>query len=499
MFWKSKKTKKIEELNERLNAIESKPNDKASSIYDLGLSEEIEALDKFISDHAMIAKQPHPSYPDGTAMDSMAASPTMNSSAGFVNPRAMKYYVSSSSFLGYYNMAIVAQHWLIMRGCSWKAKEAVKKWFEVSLNSDEKLEPSQIKFIESCNKAYKLRENLVQAETFKNIFGVRHILFKHKDPNFDYSTPFNPDAFKDGNYAGMAQIDPYWIMPFMNNDDLTDPTRINFYEPEIWHINGKDYHRSHFVILTGEPVADYLKPTYRYGGAGMVQRVYERVYAAESTANETPQLAKNKRNFVQKVNIAEKQANKLSFKKTLAWMAQVADNFGVRVIGKDDEFEQLDTSLTDLDQAIMNQYQLVCAEFGIPASKLLGTGHGGFSTGETDDDYWIQGVEELQGNEYQEIIDAHLARLIPSELERKIGVSDDLCVKWNPLKVMSDAEIATVRLTNAQADVAWINTGAIDATDIRQRITKDKNSGFDGIELRETDYELDDDKKTTEI
>lgn len=472
---------------------------KKSSFYDSELDYDEKSLAEMVKEYAVTKAAPNPTYPEGTAMDSCASSPTMEPSAGFINPRAMRFYIASSSFMGYYNMAIIAQHWFVMKGCSWKAREAVKKWFEVSNNGGDALTPMQAKFIEKCNKAYKLRENLLQAVTFNNIFGVRHILFKHKDPNFDYSQPFNPDAFANGNYAGMSQIDPYWMNPALENDDLTDPTRINFYEPECWTIKDNLYHRSHFVILKGEEVSDYLKPTYRYGGISLVQRLYERIYAAESTANEAPELTKSKRLYVRKVNIDTTQAGVGKFRKTMNFISRMRDNFGTEIMGKEDEMEKFDTALTDLDQVIMTQFHLACAIIGGPVSKILGTGHSGFSTGETDDDFWIQGVEELQGNEMAEIVEAHFARLIPSEITPKLNITPELDITWNPLKVMSAQEVATTRLANSQADAQWQTTGAIDDVDIRQRITKDPNSGFDGIEMRDSDYEVDDGEETTEV
>ena len=470
MFFKreKKQTKRIEPV------AEVKRN---GSIYDVELDADEKPLADMVKEYAVTKSAPKPSYPEGTAMDSCESSPTMEPSAGFVNPRSMRFYIASSSFMGYYNMAIIAQHWFVMKGCSWKAREAVKKWFEVSDNGGEALTPTQSKFIEKCNQAYKLRENLLQAVTFNNIFGVRHILFKHKDPNFDYSTPFNPDAFANGNYAGMSQIDPYWMNPALENDDLTDPTRINFYEPEYWTINGKLYHRSHFVILKGEEVSDYLKPTYRYGGISLVQRLYERVYASESTANEAPELTKSKRLYVRKVNIDTTQAGVGKFRKAMNFISRMRDNFGTEIMGKEDEMMKFDTALTDLDQVIMTQFHLACAIIGGPVSKILGTGHSGFSTGETDDDFWIQGVEELQGNEMKEIVEAHFARLIPSEITPKLNITPEIDITWNSLKVMSEKEEAEVRQFNANTVSILYGEGLITKDDTAKFLAKDK--GFD--------------------
>lgn len=458
-----------------------------------------EAVKEYIKENAIRVKPPKPKGAKGSAMDSCNMNPTMVAHAGTVNQRTLMYFIASSSNIGYYNCALMAQHWLVSKACELKAKDAVKKWFNIGVADGTSLEPNQIKFIEKLNKKYKLKKNLVEAVKFNNVFGIRHILFKHVNPDFDYEKPFNPDDFKDGDYAGMAQIDPNWIVPEIADDDLTDPTSIGFYEPTYWNITGKRYHRSHFVILRGEDVADYLKPTYRYGGISLTQRIYERIYASESTANEGPQLAKTKRLTVQKVDAEEIQSNLPKFIKNLNIFAKFRDNYGTKFIGKNDEVSQIDTNLADLDSTIMTQYQLVCSIAGTPASKLLGTGHGGFSTGETDDDYYIQEVESLQGNEMEEIVEAHYKRLIPSAIEPKINVEPELQTNWNPLKVMSANEIADVRVKNSQADVNWFNTGAVDNIDIRERMIGDEDSGFEGMEALEVMEENDADTEESAL
>ncbi|MBZ4283755.1 DUF1073 domain-containing protein, partial [Streptococcus pneumoniae] len=70
---------------------------------------------------------------------------------------------------------------------------------------------------------------------------------------------------------------------------------LHYYEPTYWLINGRRYHRSHLVIYRTCEVPDILKPMYRYGGVPVPQRVMERVYCAERTANEAPELAMTKR------------------------------------------------------------------------------------------------------------------------------------------------------------------------------------------------------------
>lgn len=481
MFWK-RKDKPAEPAKRKASKIAKEMG--FPDLSEIGMASD-EAV-RNILDSAIQRQAPVPATASGSGMDSAVSGLLPAQSYGQINQRTLAFYVASSSFIGYFPCALIAQHWLVSKGCSFKAREAVKKWFTINASDGTALTPEQIKYIEQQDKKYKLSENLIQGVHFNNVFGIRHILFKHRNPNFEYDKPFNADSFGPGDYAGMSQIDPYWITPEINDADLTDPTRIGFYEPTYWIIQGKRYHKSHFVILKGDEVADYLKPSYRYGGVSLVQKVYERVYAGESTANEGPQLAKTKRLLVQKVDAAEIQANLKKFINNLNVFQKMRDNYGTRFVGKMDEVTQFDTTLTDLDSTIMTQYQLVCSVFDIPASKLLGTGHSGFSTGETDDDYYIQSVEEVQGNDMTTIIEAHYERLLPSALKPK-GINSMIEPVWNPIKVMSQKEKADILLSTSTALSNLRNTGAIDEIDIQDYLTKQKDLGFEGIKERENE------------
>lgn len=423
------------------------------------------------------------------AMDSACSGQNYQGSFDYVNRHVLSYYVASSSFIGYYAMAVIAQHWLVQIGCSSSAQDAMRHGYQLVNNDGDELDKKVAKRISRLDKKYHLDQNIIEGETFNNVFGIRHILFKHTDPNFDYEKPFNSDAFKGGKYAGISQIDPYWITPVLDDTDITDPTSITYYEPTFWLIGAKRYHKSHFVILTGDHVADYLKPTYRYGGISMTQKVYERVYAGERTANEIPQLAMTKRMNVRKTDLAKVQANKQSFINSLNAAAEFRDNYGTHVIGKEEDLNQLETSLADLDSCMWANYHLVAAIFRRPVSKIFGTGHGGFSTGETDEDYDIAMLESLQSGNLEDIAYAHYERLMMSEFDKEM----DLDIVWNPLKIMSDKDMADVNYVKSQTATNLYNMGAIGDLDERERLSKDKYSGYSGVEVVEETIPDDDD------
>jgi len=416
-------------------------------------------------------------------------------------PEQLFNWYLMQSFIGYQACALISQQWLIDRSCSMKGSDAVRNGYKVALDNGEEADAELIKYIEKRDRKFKVKHNLRQADKFKNVFGIRHVLFLYD--GVDYEKPFNPDGIKPGSYRGMSQIDPYWVTQLLTTAGVEDPEDPMFYEPEFWVISGKKIHHTHFAILYGPEVSDILKPSYQYGGIPLTQRIMERVYAAERTANEAPQLAMTKRMNVRKMDLEKAVANQAKFEDSLNVMARYRDNYGIYAIGQEEDYQQLETALTDLDVTIMTQYQIVAGITGIPATKLMGTSPKGFAaTGDYEMDAYHEELESIQENDLSPIVQRHHLCLLHSELIPKFGLSDkdEIDHVWNPLSVMSEDELATMQMNKSTTAKNYIDIGALDAYDVRDAIAKDENSGFTGIETigRPEDPDMDSDSVDVE-
>lgn len=393
-------------------------------------------------------------------------------------PDALLFWYASQNFIGHQMCAILAQHWLIDKVCSMPARDAIRQGYAIESDGGE-LDDATLKKIKKCNKRYRLDKNMEQFLRFGRIFGVRIAFFKIEstDPDF-YEKPFNIDGVKPKSYKGIVQVDPYWCAPMLDQEASSQPDTMHFYEPTWWMINGKRYHRSHLIIFRNSDLPDMLKPTYQYGGVPIPQRIMERVYAAERTANEGPLLAMTKRTTALKVDLDKAYANKAKFdQRMLDWIA-TRDNQQIKLLGLEDEMEQFDTALSDLDAVIMTQYQIVAASGDVPATKLLGTTPKGFnSTGDYEEASYHEMLESLQTHDLTPLMDRHLQLVMRSD----IGKDMQLDVSWNPLDSPTALEYAQINLAKAQTAVALVDAGSIDGGDDRARLIADKNSDYSGL------------------
>lgn len=417
------------------------------------------------------------------AMDNM----TNIKSAFFGNeliPNGQLLWYANQGFIGYQLCAMLAQQWLISKSCLMPAEDATRKGYEITVNDGSEVEPDVLDKMRKLDVEYNITKNLIQFIQFGRVFGIRIAMFQVEsdDPEY-YFKPFNPDGVKPGSYKGISQIDPYWITPQLDPESAGNPSSIHFYEPTWWNIAGKLIHRSHLVVYRTEEVADILKPSYIYGGVPIPQKVYERVYAAERTANEAPMLALTKRTDVINVDLAQALGQEINFTQRIQKWAQFRDNYGIKALGLDETMQQFDTSLAELDAVIMTQYQLVAAAANVPAVKLLGTSPKGFNTtGEFEEASYHEMLESLQAHALSPLLERHHLLLIRSEIVPEFGIAPfDTTVTWKPLDAMTGKELAELNKLKADTGTVLMATGAIDGNDERERIINDPDSGYTGL------------------
>ena len=457
----------------------------------------------------------------GEAMDSVATMDSLpyspNTTYNDIIPCAQLNYFANQAFIGYQMCALLSQHWLVSKCCLIPAQDAIRNGYEITSNDGTEVEAKVLDAIKKLDVEFHLNHNLVQFVQMGRVFGFRIAMFKidiqgdEQATRDFYENPFNMDAVTPGSYRGISQIDPYWMTFQLDDDAAGDPASIRFYEPTWWIINSMKIHYTHLIIFRTEEVPDILKPTYYYGGIPIPQKIFRRVYAAERCADETPLLLLTKRTAVLKLDITQAMANEggdacePGFFQRMQEAVDNHNNFGIRTIGLDEEYDQKDTSLTDVDTVTMQQYQLVASAANVPAIKLLGTSPKGFeSTGTYEEASYHEELESIQSHHLTPLIERHHQLLIRSVICPEFGIAPfSTTVTWAELDSMTAEEQAKVNKLKAEEDKILVEVGAIDADEVRDRLIVDPQSGYSGLiagapdpqkDLEEEPEEVPDDK-----
>lgn len=406
-------------------------------------------------------------------------------------PDAQLSWYAGQGFIGYQTCAMLSQNWLIDKACTMPAEDAARHNYEITINDGTEVSQEVLEEIRKKDKAFKIIPQCVELARMCRVFGIRVALFEvnSPDPKY-YENPFNIDGITPDSYRGISQIDPYWMAPELSSIAASNPAAKDFYEPTWWLINGKRVHRSHLVVVRTGELPDILKPSYIFGGISIPQKIAERVYAAERTANEAPMLAMTKRLTTLNTDVTQAVDNPDAFSAKMTIWTEFMNNFGVKVIGEADKIEQHDTSLADLDAVIMTQYQLVAAAAEVPATKLLGTSPKGFNaTGEFEESSYHEKLESIQQHWLSPLVDRHHALLMRSHIMPKFNTAPfEINHKWNAVDSPTAAEISDINLKKAQTDKLYVDAGAINGVDVRNRLIGDNDSGYNGIEAVEEPF-----------
>lgn len=434
------------------------------------------------------------------AFDSMDTCLKNNKMTGLTgSPKDIVFtFFAKFGYIGWQICSVLAQHWLISNACSISNKDCLrngwnnifvdKKDIDMTEEEKEKAQETLSKLFDIEQQKYKLNDKLLKWGYYYNVFGTAFML-----PIIDgigdkeREKPYNPDGIRKGSFKGISVIEPYWMIPEFDLETMTDPTNINFFEPEFYRTaNGKKIHKSHLIIGRRKFVSDILKPSYYYGGISLAQEIYERVYASEKCANEAPLLLLTKRLNVYKVKLKDFFLNPTKYKELAETLTTMRDNQGILFTDHEDDIGQIDTGLGDLEQVIMGQYQLVSAIARIPADKLFETNPtGGLSaSGDYNIKNYNQDLNTLQNDLFKPAIDRINEIVMRSEFESK----DRVGIVFNPTDNPTEKEIADLNNQKAQAMQIYLQNNIITTEEARQKLVNDKMSGYSflkGIEKEE--------------
>lgn len=414
-------------------------------------------------------EQPEGAY----TKDSAWSAPTIKGQGYGADPQ-MAGFFAERGFIGYQLCAQIATHWLVDKACNMPAKDALRPGWKIQ-EQDEAV----LKRLHRLDRKMDIALRMRDVVRFGRVYGGQLALFDiaTDNPAEFYENPFNRDGVTKGSYRGIILIDPVDATPVITADTVQDPAHPMYMKPTYWMIGGRKYHHTHFIQFVPYPVAKLARHRYNYFGVSVPERIYERVYAAEKTANEAPALTMTKRLVAMAVAGLD-DADQDVVDSNIRWLTQMRDNYGVLATDGETSVTQLETSLADLDATIMTQYQLVAAAANVPATKLIETTPKGFNaTGEYEAASYRETLESIQENDLRPLLERHYQIGCKS-----LGIDQAPEFKWQPLDSPTAKEQAEVELLKAQADQMYSNAGAIDGYDMRKRLAADEDGPYFGVD-----------------
>lgn len=389
-----------------------------------------------------------------------------------------------TNFIGYQNCAILRQNPIVDKCCTMPARDAMSSGYKVLYADDgKKAKIGELEsFVDRSQEEYQIQDVCIRAEINSKQFGWALIV-----PTFnievDMENEFDVESIPRGSYTGMTVIDPYWITYDFDQASLTDPTSKFFYQPTWYSFpTGTKYkriHRSWCIKLINSPVADFLKPTYFFGGVSLAQQIYEAVYAYEKALNEAMLLLLTKRSYVADAEMSNYMANPQEVNAILEATSEIHSNYGIWVKQIGSEVKQMDTSLTGLEEVINACAQRICAIANIRSEKLFNMSIKGLnSSGTFELSDYKQHLKRIQKDDYLPIISRH--NILMSKSEK--GKVKKMIAEFNPIDTPDELTKAKIREIDARTASMRLGGKITDIKEERIHLITDPNGGFSTLD-----------------
>lgn len=392
-------------------------------------------------------------------------------------------------FLGYPYLAQLAQRPEYRRMSEILAKEMTRKWITLQSASG-KDNSEKIKRIEDKATELKVQGKFRKAAELDGFFGRAHIYIDlgKTDPTElkttigDGKSALSRAKVRKGGLKALRVVEPIWTYP--NAYNSIDPLAVDYFKPESWFVQGKLLHASRLLTFVGREVPDLLKPAYSFGGLSLSQMAKPYIDNWLRTRQSVSDLLHSFTVFNLKTNMGSvlqgESGDNLFLRADL--FNKMRDNRGLMVTDKDsEEFANVSAPLGGLDHLQAQAQEHMAAVSGIPLVKLLGitpSGLNASSDGEMRSFYdWIEAQQEAHFREpLQRILDF-------IQLSEFGEIDPDIRFRFNPLWTLDDSALATMRKTQADTDIAYIDAGVLDNMEVRQRLADDEDSPYGNIDM----------------
>lgn len=413
--------------------------------------------------------------PNGIAMDS---SPLGNFGADCF---------FGTGFIGYPRLAELAQISEYRSVSETTANEMTRQWIEIKSVGEED-NSEAIKQIEECYERLNVRGMFRKAIETDGLFGRGQILVQIKDHDGKLANPLllTEKTITKGSLKALVNIEPMWTTPAPYN--AIDPTLPDFYKPKAWYVMAQEIHASRLFTLISRPVPDMLKPAYNFGGVSMTQLMMPYVERWLRTVDSVSDLLHSFSLSGIKTDMSAILSGSDDGDTNIMLRAELynrlRDNRGLMLLSKEEEeFFQFNTPLSGLDALLAQSQEQMAAPSHTPLVKLLGITPSGLNAStEGEIAVYYDHIRAMQENLLRDPLDK-LLKLVQLHLFGQ--VNDNITFDFVPLQQMSETELSTIRKSDTDRDVAYIQAGVVSAEEVRGRLASEPDSGYNGIDVED--------------
>ena len=337
------------------------------------------------------------------------------------------------------------------------------------VNLDSVLEPDQMEKISSAMERMSIWQNLSNAIRWSRLYGGAGCLMMIDGQ--DIEQPLRLDTVGPKSFKGLYVLDRWMAIPSIGEivqdlgPDLGNPI---FYQvqTDAPALVGKKIHHSRFLRFDGVELPYWQRRAEQGWGMSVVERLYDRLTAFDSTSMGAAQLVYKAHLRTLKVKgltqiLATNGPGMEALAKNVEAIRRFQSTEGLSVIDAEDDFTTATYAFSGLSELIMQFGQQLSGSLQIPLVRLFGQSPAGLnSTGESDLRNYYDGILSHQESKLRSPVTRLLSVMIRSELS--IDPPEGFNFGFTPLWQVTDKEKADIATSIAGAVVGALDAGVID-------------------------------------
>jgi hypothetical protein len=382
--------------------------------------------------------------------------------------------------------------WVVQKTVDLPAEDMTRAGVEIQSDAD----PDEVEELRQAQDDLGVWPKVSEAISWGRLYGGAIAVFLIDGQRLD--KPLRSETVGKGQFKGLVVLDRWMVNPSLNDlvtaygPELGDP---KYYDVVVdgGPIGRGRIHHSRVIRLEGNPQPYWRKIAENGWGLSVIETLYDRLVAFDSTTNGAAQL-------VHKAHLRTLKIEKLreiiaaggkameGVAKQVEMIRLYQTNEGLTLLDASDEFDALSYTFTGLDVLLLQFAQQLAGATGIPLVRFFGEAPAGLnSTGESDFRNYYDGIAAQQEKRLRRGISKLLRILHMSVLGRP--VDKGFRYKFVPLWQMSETDKADVAQKRTAAVTDAFDKGVIG----RPAALKELRQGSDvtGVFSNITDEEID--------
>lgn len=291
----------------------------------------------------------------------------------------------------------------------------------------------------------------------------------------------NPDGIRSVEFIRV--YDRYQVQV---RTRVEDPALTNYGQPELWEITpvvgGAPYlvHHSRVHVFDGEFLPERKRQSNNGWGASSLQACASQLSRFGMGHQWANMLLERSQQAVHKIPslgaILQRPGGEADVQKRVDLVDMVRSALNTIVVDGQEDYNVISISLAGVPDILDRFAEALSAVSGIPIPILMGRATGGLSSTDKGTlDAWYARV----GSWWNDILRKPEDRLV-TYIMRSMGINKPYSLVMRPLVVASDAEVAVVdktkaeaRKIQAEADMIYMNAMVVDPDEVRKGLEAD--------------------------